>query len=141
MRMIPIHEVHGNLIEEARARAAALPVIVLSATAFLIPPATGTEQEHLVLADRPESPAAFSCTCAAAATGTACWAMARAFDVMTLLGGNLIYIGRGESGRMSAAAVAIEPRVFATRAEIDERGDLALLFAFPPAEAARALAG
>lgn len=138
MRMIPAGALAGNLFSEAR-RHAHLPVVMLAATAFRIPPAARGESEHLVRADSADALAGFTCTCGSV---SGCWAMARAFEVMQLLGEHRIFVSRGESP-MPRAGGPRRPAEELSQAAVYESGEMELLFNLPPpAEAAaRVLAG
>ena len=88
-----------------------LPVVVVDALTFRIPPADRGEREHKVQLDDQERPAACSCTCAKGLNGEPCWAMARALVVRQLFGENHVYVSRGAESSWRAlleAASAVE---------------------------------
>lgn len=94
MPTIPMHELGGK--QFMKARTLFMPVVIIDQRTFRLPSASNNEGEHTVQFDFADSPSGCSCTCVAGAHGTACWAMARALEVLTLLSINKIYIGVGE---------------------------------------------
>jgi hypothetical protein len=125
-KLIPIHEIRGN--QFMKARTLMLPVIIINAHTFRMPSATGGAREHTVEFDSSESPTACSCTCEAYAMRTACWAMARALDVMTVLGVHQIYVGRLGLGTLNACQLDEAERP-ALKATLSEGGDMCMLTA------------
>lgn len=123
MEMIPVQSINGN--QFMKARTLLLPVIVLDMRTFRLPSASSAERDHTVEFDSAESPTACSCTCEAARQKTACWAMARALDVMALLAVNNVYVLRAGGRPPSAETAAPAPPPLV--ATIDEAGEMALM--------------
>lgn len=138
-RSIPIQAINGN--QFMKACTLMPPVVVIDARTFRIPSDSRAGREHTVTFDSAEGPTACSCTCEAAANGTACWAMARALDVLRLFSINQVYVwGRGHSPGVPAA---FEPALPPLHASIGEGGELTLTVTAPPrrGEDAAVLAG
>jgi hypothetical protein len=91
--MLPVRLITDNQILNSRVHG--LPVRVESLTSFVLPSKTRPElrERHRVTFDSGDRPRAFSCTCEAYARGLACWAAARALDVLTLLLANNVTVG------------------------------------------------
>jgi hypothetical protein len=123
--MIPVTSLGGN--QFLKARALALPVVVIDALTFRIPSSGRAGRDHTVLFDSSETPSQCSCTCEAGEHGIACWAMARALDALTVLGVNNIYIAGSKAPPHENVADTLVTEA-AARAASGERGDLLLTF-------------
>jgi hypothetical protein len=77
------------------ARGRNLPVRIVGPASFVLPSATRPEltEHHRVTFDDPEQPTLFECSCEAHSFGRACWAAARALDVLVLLAGANVTVG------------------------------------------------
>lgn len=106
--MLPVTTISDNQFLTARVHL--LPVRVETLTRFVLPSKSRPEmrERHRVTFDSAEQPRAFSCTCEAYARGLACWAAARALDVLVLLLANNVTVGRLDAsgeGREQPAAL------------------------------------
>jgi hypothetical protein len=126
---IPITSLNGK--QFMKARTLRLPVVI-DRGVFRMPSSTGGEGEHQVRFDSQESPLMYSCTCKAGATGTPCWAAARALDALDVLAVNQIYVG-GRGPEPAASVVhkgELPPRPLS--ASLDTDGALNLMVSATP---------
>lgn len=90
--MIPTSLINDNHF--LRSRELDLPVYAIDERTFAMPSATRPElkEHHVVKFDSASNPHFFSCACEAYSQGMACWAAARALDVLILLTINRIRV-------------------------------------------------